>query len=751
MTRTKKALFIIAFAFVGIFSAGVMLTSSVSAQGGGVGGGGGAGGCTSCGGASTNNGYGWYKYSSSPGSEAPVGIRRESTTWTQVQDKCRNTGNDSIIAFAILQNSGGPGNAVIYQYVTNDFNKYNDYKGDDGGNWVTHETARDYYNNIPAGDKAGFTWGTNVAWFCYNFANQWNINGQSYIQKNSLPRVQGQTNALPGERLNWYHDLRNIGPQTMDKQIYYNIDRQGFSNGWDAIHAPGGYASGNVNSLFVAVYASYGSPYTIYDVTQNDVGNNLCARISWNPASWNNGNWASSGFACAYIPYSYALVPEISNITDDDMVEGAAGAVPVQARVTNTGATKSHTNIQWQITQVRYAPGAAINNKGGGINSGAPCAYFSGNVQCSNIGSGTESGGYGYKATKPYSADGNVGDYTVGTRMCYALSVKRNSSSNTDWRHSQLKCLVVGKKPKVQVLGGDLIVGRGYNTAGTKITANVGTSSSRKDTTYYGSWSEYAIVPSGRVTGMASASGFAGGASTKSLCASLSLLSFNNASPTCNTTDIGQYSVTTASPYDGLKERFVTTSGAPTLTGNVNIASLTPATVYPGSGAINLSSSTPIPAGKWVVINAPNADVRITSNITYTTDTLTDASQIPQLVIIARNIVIDNDVTAVDSWLLAKGTGANGTITTCDDENPVVVEPVKLTSKVCDKPLTVNGPIVASHLLMYRTAGAGTGAASDDPAEIFNVRPDAYMWATYLSDLNPKSRTVKTSELPPRF
>lgn len=728
-----------------------------ASAGGGVGGGGGAGGCTTCGGSSTNNGYGWYKFSSAAGSERPGGMR-DGQNWEDVRSFCRNTGNDSVIAFIILTSSRTPGTANVYKYVDYDFNKYYLYKGDDGGNWRTHEQAKAYYDTIPAGDKVGFTWGRNVAWFCYNFANQWHINGQSYIQKGAanISQVrQGTITAAPGERLNWYHDLRNTGPQAMDRQIYYMIAKTGFSNGWNGISAPNGYVSGGVNSLFVRVYATTSSPYTLYDVTQNDVGNTLCQRINWQAYSWNNGGVGTSGFACANIPYSYALTPTIEDITDGGMIESDAGSIPLKGRVTNSGATKSHTGIQWRITQIKYAPGATVAHKTGGVNAADPCSYFNGNVDCDNIGSGTEAGGYGHNATKAYNDAGSLGDEEVGTKLCFAMSVKRNSSSSANWRHSALRCLTVGKKPKVQVYGGDLIVGRGYASDGSKRIADIMTSVSTKGSTHYGSWGEYGLIPSGTVSGMASGSGYAGGVGTKDLCASLSLLTLTNSSnvgaPTCNSGLIGNYSLTTPSPIDSIASRFAVTGG--NRTGNVNVASLTSKTVYSGSGTINLSSSTDIPARKWVVLNAPNANVRITSDIKYTDGTLSSTSDIPQLVIIARNIVIDDDVERVDAWLLAIGqdtsaTVKGGILNTCDSS---IAEPTKLTSKVCNKQLTVNGPVMANHLYLYRTAGSGVGDDSGTPAEVFNLRPDAYMWASNYAGLQSKARTVYEAELPPRF
>ena len=63
----------------------------------------------------------------------------------------------------------------------------------------------------------------------------------------------------------------------------------------------------------------------------------------------------------------------------------------------------------------------------------------------------------------------------------------------------------------------------------------------------------------------------------------------------------------------------------------------------------------------------------------------------------------------------------------------------------------MNGPVITDRLLLYRTAGAGTGAAAGDPAEVFNLRPDAYLWATALQNETARVKTVEFKELPPRY
>ena len=166
--------------------------------------------------------------------------------------------------------------------------------------------------------------------------------------------------------------------------------------------------------------------------------------------------------------------------------------------------------------------------------------------------------------------------------------------------------------------------------------------------------------------------------------------------------------------------------------------------------SLSLTSSADIPAGKWVVINAPNTTVTISGNIRYTTSAIPKVGSIPQVVIIAKNIIIADAVTNVDAWLIAAGTGVDGRINTCGAGG--VAETTVVTTLNCNQVLTVNGPVVANHLIMRRTAGAGVAAQARDPAEVFNLRPDAYFWASvYSTSSASRVPTASTKELPPRF
>jgi hypothetical protein len=150
-----------------------------------------------------------------------------------------------------------------------------------------------------------------------------------------------------------------------------------------------------------------------------------------------------------------------------------------------------------------------------------------------------------------------------------------------------------------------------------------------------------------------------------------------------------------------------------------------------------------------VVINAPDATVTITGDIRYTTAGLTRVTDIPQVVVIASNIIISDAVQNIDAWLVAVGTGADGAVNTCGAGG--VTQTSNLVYTQCANRLTVNGPVMANHLVLRRTGGSGAGADSGKPAEVFNLRADVYMWATTLNQQSGRISTAAIKELPPRY
>lgn len=608
------------------------------------------------------------------------------------------------------------------------------------------------------------TWtSVNTQWYAagapacqtINLEYAWTINGQSYVRKSTDgTNSQGTIrNITPGTRLYWSHDLR--ASTVMDREISYQVDKSGFSNGWDAIKAPSAnarYLGGD--SLFVKIYPP-NDGYTVYDVQQADVGRTLCQRISWIPNSHGDSSRGEARYfvnggpvptACAEVPYNYNLIPLV-DLNVSGVVE-ADSQLTVRAQLDNKGPTKSRNNTQWQLVRMVLPSTAAIPNSGAG--SQQPCQYY-GNG-CSAIGTGDSGGsGYGTGITDLLSRTESALDEEVGRQICYATAVQPYNQSTGDWRYGKPTCVRIGKKPKTQVWGSDLSVGRYFaNDSSARVSAMVDTSVSTKvgGTKTFGSWVEYGVFASGTVRG-ASAAGLAGpDGNSSSSQGDWDKLTFANAGHTslsgCNgTIKFGCYTVpagTGTIPDVASRLAPTATTGTP-LAGTVSIDGRN-GTFY-ANGSLTISGGT-INRGNSVIIRA-SGTVTISGDIRYTTEPLNSISEIPQVVIIADNIEINDNVTNVDAWLIANGSG--GRIHTCGSNDFTQT----LTSDTCKEKLTINGPVMAKKLYLTRTSGSGTAAASGEPAEVLNLRADAYLWAIGRSGGLGSVQTINTRELAPRF
>ena len=445
-------------------------------------------------------------------------------------------------------------------------------------------------------------------------------------------------------------------------------------------------------------------------------------------------------------PRNYTLTPHVNPLPDQ--VEVGTN-LTVTTSVDNEGETQSQPT-QWEVTEIDVKSGKQApheNNAGG--NANAPCQsgggaasgnYFQdGNSTCKNVKKGTTVFRLG--APSPDAPPGvqvTIGDLEAGTRVCFALSLKPHSSTDARWMHSKPLCTTVGKRPKVQVWGGDLSV-RGKIETSTSVK-NLG------GTKVFGSWVEYGAFSIGTNTNFASGAGLNG--QTNNAQSAWSKFTFANVDD-AGAPSYGNYATATNfRPAPNVASYFAALPGKqPVGTGSVDLGSLTFPTgstpVVRTAGNLQITGGD-IGVGKSVVILATGT-VTITGNITYTTADLTNVRQIPQVVIIANNINIKgsdaaNAVRQIDAWLVASGT-----INTCYDFTG------NLTTNKCGTPLIVNGPVVTNKLVLNRTAGSGTGAQSGDPAERFNLRPDAFLWAQLQASGNDKAQTVYSTELPPRF
>lgn len=550
-------------------------------------------------------------------------------------------------------------------------------------------------------------------------------------------------------------------------------------------------STGNINFFASIDNGLYGNMNTFYNTIDNDIAWYNSRNVREGIEIYNNdGSLAYAlWYYCANPVGSFAGLPEVSNydlspsLTVSPSVAEGGGSVTPVLTVNNSGAA-TPGSVRWNLTRFTVNAGVPIPpipRSGGGTSaeSVVPTSYFANDGPArardlSTVRSGTHSFRGGVTTSANYGAF-NIGqlvlpDEPVGTRICFALSVQPHALTTTNWRHSRPICVTISIQPKVQVLSGDLLVGRGSASNPTR-NSSVNTSVTNKNGQYFGSWAEYAIVPTGCVTGMASGSLFAGGiiSPTSPLISNLSILTFTNPARTAPglSCAVGAYSQSTLAPnvparFPILVDASEAVPGRPASpqvlpSNSVNVADLA---TNPGTnqyqartdagGSLTITGGDGIPAGRAVVINAQEETVTITGNITYTSDRLDALGAIPQVVIMGRNIIIADGVSRIDAWLVATGTGTgSGVVNTCGAGDVGTNTP--LTASLCATPLTVNGPVIANELILRRTAGSGTGDASGDPAETFNLRPDSYLWATNYNLSAGRLSTVETRELPPRF
>lgn len=557
-------------------------------------------------------------------------------------------------------------------------------------------------------------------------AAPWNITGSTRI-KNGSSGTYGtsQINAAPGNMLYWDHRLERGGSGT-PSSINYRITR----------FVEGGSTSVLAESSTTAFPFSRSADTTAsyrYTVRQDDVGRRVCQSMRWNPTAHNNTGQTTTQ-ACAFIPYNYRLTPSLTSSTSfsGGAIEPGA-SLNINRIVRNAGPTKSR-DAEWRMSEVIVRQGTGLPNEGGGTSNQAPCSsYFRpASGSCEEIDRGT--GVVFNPGDHPLgSVTRTIGDLNVGDRVCWALSVNNHvhNSPAGEWRHSQLYCLTVGKTPKVQLWGSDV---RSNSTVSTGISSINGR--------MYGSWAEYAIMSSGTVSS-SSGAGLSSGNTGRPPVSELDRNRLTFANAYSGTPSFGNFTATI--PSSTFPPNYTDNTGTNIAANStVNLGS-TASGVYRSAGNLTIAGGE-VAAGKTLIIKAPASTVTITGDITYANGPYTDTSSLPQLVISARNIVIRDNVNVVNAWLIAR----SGYISTCNVPPSSGGWASDLNSNVCNQRLAINGPTIASKLYLRRTFGADV-AHRGSPAEILNLRPDAYLRGQATSSQSSSIGTEFVKELPPRF
>ena len=259
----------------------------------------------------------------------------------------------------------------------------------------------------------------------------------------------------------------------------------------------------------------------------------------------------------------------------------------------------------------------------------------------------------------------------------------------------------------------------------------------------YGSWGEYGIIANSKAD---SASG-AGLSSSFNGRSGVTPRDYNKLT-FANIPKFGNFSSTGSVPDNFTLPSVRGARG--NISGNVDVNNL--ASGEYNAGNVTLTGSK-LSVGKSIVIKSSGV-VRISGDLLYA-DT-NDVRQLPQLIIYAKNIIIEPSVGEVNAWLI---TQKDGYVSTCG----VVISAGGWLSGVsessCGKQLKVNGPIKTGHLFLRRTyGGKHASSAKNDPnmhpgtpAEIINLRADTYIWAYNNYRNTGAISTMNVRELPPRY
>lgn len=416
---------------------------------------------------------------------------------------------------------------------------------------------------------------------------------------------------------------------------------------------------------------------------------------------------------------------------------------------------------QWEaiVYQVPVTVGYRndITEGGSRYRGGGTCAYYNGKSStryCGVFNSQSGSTGYGdtmayHHATSPPAFNVAVPDY-VGDKYCNSFGYRyeywyytteqgwQRYPSSDYWYIYNSTCRTIAKKPSMATWNNSILTNGGVQTSISPrhVPANMGDLAS-KSRTLYGSWTEYLNVIGGTVDGLTSGAALALGSSYQEVYSNSPLTIANN------TTNLGSSGVQSSTALRTRLDTYLKNQGA-----------TDPGDTIGGSGWTDRTGTS---------IYHRQGDLNITGNITLSAGNYDNIYQLPQIVIfVDGNVNISSNVTQIDAWIIAS---SSSTINTCSDFQVGVTEAdaVGRSSNTCTNQLVFNGPVMAGRLALNRSFGSdplisyrkGTFGANSDrqtPAEVFNYRADAYLWAYAQAGRYESSYTeTYTRELAPRY
>ena len=423
---------------------------------------------------------------------------------------------------------------------------------------------------------------------------------------------------------------------------------------------------------------------------------------------------------------------------------------------------------------------------------GGACGYYNGHIGTGNLYfcNVVDSGSLSYGATSNNHTYGNskdlaVPDY-VGSKYCgtfahsyqywysYSTDYKGLSSYNDHWTHHSAMdywrvynsfCKVVAKKPSKSIWNGSLMTVGNVKTSVSLRHDSSDMNGGVKDNnfspkTLYGSWSEHLDVIKKDDNKHASGSTLYHGSKRQGNSSDICRDNLNESNSTLtisntNCNNLGHSEVNYNSAYYTKLNTYLRSRADPAINSIYDLGSVNGNTVTVSGGAGNqqpkIMSVGSLTIDKDIVYNNPNIGY---SNI----------YELPQVIIfVDGNLNITSNVERIDAWLIVAGEIDTCTAFTNSDTSAHVNA---IPTDICSHQLTFNGPVRADNIKLRRSFGANnihsnlTGSplpgrmATEKwaPAEIFNLRADAYLWAYAQAGRYDSSYTESYSrELPPRY
>ena len=473
--------------------------------------------------------------------------------------------------------------------------------------------------------------------------------------------------------------------------------------------------------------------------------------MSNNQHDWLGVADRTGSIACADVshPYNFKLKTDIQ--FDKDIVY-AGEKVKANYNVYNDeedrprkgiAHTASPSYTKTRVISFRASDLDASKLTGTGINDSTtqdPCDYFSskGAKFCRtqderehSIGTSGE-----YDSFQITVDDIDVAN-DANNKICVATAVnpaegagETDDNITKEWRISDASCRTIAKKPSVDFKAGNI-----YSTG--KISTSIANKTFGDSTTAFGSWADHLAISRNEITHLASGATLANGNSISSVC-NLDYSPLSIANSQCKSSN----------EKPGWAEPIENGEFLNRILGLYHENDQDPEEV---AGMIINNSTV---ENKIVIFPNRQRDVTIKGDIIINKTNMTSAKDIPQVIIIGKNINIDSNVNRIDAWLVAygdkdqDGNYQGGTINTCTGSKVG-----DISTNNCGESLQINGTVFAKNINFNRSAGAGTGENSKDPAEDITLTPAAYIWGySQASGDDPaQAFTVYTHEIAPRL